>query len=94
MLHDIVAPKQYHQIFQKAFRHFQINGTGDAVGKTLELPALRKDGTTFQVDLSMSAVNIGGKWHALGIIREGMDEYLSKPVKPEDLESMLSRFKF
>ncbi len=28
------------------------------------------------------------------MIREGMDEYLSKPVKPEDLESMLSRFKF
>ncbi len=70
MLHDIVAPKQYHQIFQKAFRHFQINGTGDAVGKTLELAALKKDGTTFQVDLSMSAVNIGGKWHALGIIRD------------------------
>jgi CheY-like chemotaxis protein len=28
------------------------------------------------------------------MIQEGMNEYLSKPVKPEDLEAMLSRFKF
>lgn len=69
-LHNIIAPKQYHQVFRKAFCRFQVDGTGDAVGKTLELTAVKKDGTTFQVDLSMSAVNIGGKWHALGIIRD------------------------
>ncbi|MEA1956960.1 MAG: PAS domain S-box protein [Euryarchaeota archaeon] len=40
------------------------------IGKTLKLAAVRKDGTEFPVELSLSAVKIKGKWNAIGIIRD------------------------
>ena len=42
-----------------------------AVGKTLELPAFRRDGSEFPVELSLSsAFERAGQWHAVGIIRD------------------------
>ena len=36
----------------------------------MELNAVRKDGMEFLVELSVSAMNIKGEWHATGIIRD------------------------
>jgi signal transduction histidine kinase len=40
------------------------------VGKTVELAAARKDGTEIPAELSLSAIKIGDKWHAVGIVRD------------------------
>ncbi len=69
-LHLLLAPIRYHEDFQKGFRKFKLTGQGNAVNKTLELIALRKDGSEFPVELSMSAVKIKYKWHAIGFIRD------------------------
>ncbi|NOR59363.1 MAG: PAS domain S-box protein, partial [Methanosarcinales archaeon] len=49
---------------------FKATGCGPVVGKTLELEAVRKDGTMFPIELSVSAVKIGEEWHATGIVRD------------------------
>ena len=43
------------------------------MGKTLEFTAVRKDGRHFPIEVSVSGVLLGGKWHAAGIIRDVSD---------------------
>ncbi|MBW2025184.1 MAG: PAS domain S-box protein, partial [Deltaproteobacteria bacterium] len=69
-LHELIAPKRYLEKYKKTFRIFRETGKGIAVNKILELDAKRKDGTEFPVELSLSAIQIKGKWHAVGIIRD------------------------
>jgi PAS domain S-box-containing protein len=69
-MHILLAPLKYHDAYKKGIRKFKTTGRGVAVGKTLELEAVRKDGTIFPVELSVSAVKVDEKWHATGIIRD------------------------
>ncbi len=69
-LHELIVPSDYMMIFREAFAHFQKTGKGEAVGKTVELSARRKDGTVFPVELSLSAIQLNGEWGAVGIIRD------------------------
>jgi len=39
------------------------------IGKTIELVGLKKGGAEFPVELSVSAMNIKGRLHAVGIMR-------------------------
>jgi len=69
-LHQLIAPLRYHEAHFKAFDVFKKTGNGGAIGKTLELSALRKDGTEFPTELSLAAMQLKGKWNAVGIIRD------------------------
>ena len=69
-LHYLLAPERYHEDYIKALPEFQRTGQGNAVGKTLELTAIGKDGREFPISLSMSSVSLQGQWHAVGIIRD------------------------
>ncbi len=68
--HDLLAPKRFLDSHRKAFAQFREAGRGAAVGKTLELAAVRKGGQEFPVELSLSAVRIRGGWHAVGLARD------------------------
>jgi PAS domain S-box-containing protein len=69
-LHDLIVPQRFHNAHDDTFPNFQRTGEGGAIGKTLELQALRKDNVEIDVALSLSAVQLKGKWHAVGIIRD------------------------
>jgi PAS domain S-box-containing protein len=69
-LHLLIAPLRYHEAHRAAFPEFLRTGSGGAVGKTLELHALRKDGTEIDVSVSLSGVLLHGAWHAVGILRD------------------------
>ncbi len=69
-LHGVLAPERFREAFRKAFGHFQKTGQDAAVGRTLELAAVRKDGTEIPVELSMSAFQLRGEWNAVGIMRD------------------------
>ncbi|MCP4695620.1 MAG: PAS domain S-box protein [Gammaproteobacteria bacterium] len=69
-LHDLIVPKIHHKAFHKAFPEFLKSGACPAVGKTVEIHGLRKDGRKVPSELSLSAVKIAGKWHAVGLIRD------------------------
>ena len=69
-LHLLLAPGRYQEAHRVGFDRFRSTGEGAAVGKTLELAALRKDGTEFPIDLSLSAVKLKDKWSAIGIVRD------------------------
>lgn len=49
---------------------FRELGTGPLVGKTTEVEAIRKDGTKFPLELSLSSLKLQGKWQAIGIMND------------------------
>jgi PAS domain S-box-containing protein len=69
-LHELIAPERFIPAYSAAFPEFQQTGRGDAIGKTLELAARRKDGCEIDMALSLSAVKIKGAWHAIGILQD------------------------
>ena len=69
-LHEMLVPESYRPAFIEGFRRFRETGEGPAIGETLELTALRRDGSEFPVELSLSATRVGDGWHAVGVIRD------------------------
>jgi PAS domain S-box-containing protein len=69
-LHELLAPKRFRDAYQKGLLHFHKTGQGNAIGKTLKLSAVRKNGEEFDVELSVNAVYLGNKWHSVGIVRD------------------------
>ena len=85
--HRLLAPKQLHDAHSRAFPQFQATGDGAAVGKTTEWMAIRKNGEEFPIEMSVSAVQNGGRWHAVGIVRD-----ITERKKAEtDLETLNNR---
>ncbi|MDP4030428.1 MAG: PAS domain S-box protein [Gallionella sp.] len=69
-LHALITPASARAGFAQAFPHFQETGKGPIIGKVRELTALRKGGEEFTAELSVSATQFGGQWHAIGIVRD------------------------
>jgi len=69
-LHETLSPPRFRDSFRIGFAAFRRTGDGAMVGRTLELVALRKDGTEFPVELSLSAVRQNGQWMGIGILRD------------------------
>jgi len=69
-LHDIIVPPRFRDAAQHGLAHFATTGEGAAINKTLELVSLRKNGAEFPIELSLSAMQLNGKWHAIGIVRD------------------------
>lgn len=69
-LHQLIVPERFRSDAYKGLDYFSRSGIGSIVGKQLEITALRKDGTEFPVELSVSAIKVGDDWHAIGIIRD------------------------
>jgi len=69
-LHSSLAPARFQEASREGLRQFIATGEGPVVGKTTELAALRKDGTEFPIELSLSAIKLKDKWNAVGIVRD------------------------
>ena len=68
-LHDLLAPERYLADHKAAFHEFLRSGTGNAIGKNVELCALHKDGQEIAVELSLASIFFSGGWHAVGTVR-------------------------
>ncbi len=69
-LHQVIVPQRYLQAHRDAFPAFLKSGSGNAIGATLELEAVRKDGVEIPIELSLSSLSIDGDWWAVGILRD------------------------
>src|SRR5512133_3387087 len=68
--HSLFIPQQIYTTAEQGVANFKELGTGPLIGKTTEVIALRKDGTEFPLELSISALKLQGKWHAIGIMTD------------------------
>ncbi len=69
-LHALLAPQRYLRTYQKSFLKFRESGLDSTAGRTLELRAVHKGGPEFPVEISLSALLLKGKWHAVGLLRD------------------------
>ncbi|TCJ18507.1 PAS domain S-box protein [Parasulfuritortus cantonensis] len=68
-LHEMLTPEHLREASHSGFAHFQVDGSGPVIGKTLELEAIHRNGDAVAVELSLSAVRREDGWYALGIMR-------------------------
>ncbi|MCK9411563.1 MAG: PAS domain S-box protein [Prolixibacteraceae bacterium] len=94
-LHHLIVPSSYNAAHFSAFPIFQQMGQGATVGKTMDLEALRKDGTEIIVQFSLSAIQINNKWHAVGVLRDITDQKKIEQalVKAKQEAEMANKFK-
>lgn len=69
-MHGLIAPERYREDAKKGILRFKETGQGAMIAQSRELMALRKDGTEFPVEISVSAVKMNGRWHAIGTIKD------------------------
>jgi len=69
-VHKILAPSRYREAASKGHLHFMSSGQGAAIGKTLELAALRKDGTEFPIEISLNSIEQDDGWWAVAVLRD------------------------
>ncbi len=69
-LHELIAPPVYISSFRNGFEVFKTTGEGLVVGRTLEIEAIRKSGSIFPVELSISSARMNDCWYSIGIIRD------------------------
>lgn len=91
-IHELIIPERFRKRHQEGFKALQDTGAGPVVGKTFELADLRKDGNEFPIELSVSAMQIRGEWHAIGIIRDITERKQSEERLKRHVEE-LERFK-
>lgn len=69
-IHHFLAPERFWETYKKAFGKFKKTGQGQAMKKTSELQARRKNGEEFPIELSLSGIRLEDGWHAVGIVRD------------------------
>ena len=58
-LSDLVIPERYREAHSRGLARFLATGEGPVLGQRIELEGLRRDGTEFPVELSITAVKQG-----------------------------------
>lgn len=90
-MHELIVPPRYREKARERLNQFFKSGKGDILGRTVEVKAMRRDGSEFPVEVSIAAFKLEGKWNAVGIIRDitarkRLEEDLRQNI--EDLERM------
>lgn len=69
-LAERIIPEELRAAHSRGMAHLKETGEGAVFGKRLELPALRRDGTTFPVELSINPMPGAGRILFVGFLRD------------------------
>ncbi len=84
--HRLITPERYMESVRQGLEHFFKSGTGNAIGDSLELWGKRKNGEEIAIEISLSAIPVDNKWHAISIIRDR-----TKQLEAREIQSKLVR---
>lgn len=68
--HDLLVPPAGRQGFAHGMRAFRESGQGNVIGRTRETKGITRDGRVLDIEVGVSAVEINGFWHAIGLMRD------------------------
>jgi PAS domain S-box-containing protein len=84
-VHAVIARPQDRDAFQRMRAHFQATGQGGALGARREFTGRHKSGRLIPIELTLSSIQVAGKWHAIAIIRDIGERKRAEAMR-EDLE--------
>lgn len=67
---EVIIPERYRESHKQGIRRVSSGGPSHVIGKTVELSAIRKNGTEFPVELSLATWLLDDKRYYTGIIRD------------------------
>ncbi len=67
---ELIIPERYHEAHQEGIRRVSSGGPHHVIGSTVELAAIRKDGSEFPVELSLATWFLDEERYYTGIIRD------------------------
>ena len=69
-VHDLLALPSSRDQAHRRLQGASPSGKGSALGRTVELIALRKDGTVIDIEVSLASARIGDDGESIGIVRD------------------------
>lgn len=69
-MHLLIAPEKEREEAWQGLKHFSYSGQGPVIGSVSEFMALKRDGSLFPVERSVSAFALGNRHYAVGTIRD------------------------
>src|SRR5204862_495677 len=72
-LADTIIPAQHRDAHRRGMKHYLATGEGPVLNRVVELTALRRDGTEFPVELTISPLRLGGKAVFTAFVRDITD---------------------
>lgn len=87
-LQDLIVPERLREKHQSGYEQFKATGQGPVIGKVLELPSLRKGGSEFVAEYSISAVKLRGKWNAVAVVRDITERKEAEKKRRYDAEML------
>lgn len=68
--YQLLASPQHHRDYRQILHEFLTEGRNREEGRFLTVSLLRRDGTEFSAEVSLSAMRVHGIWHAAAFIRD------------------------
>jgi two-component system sensor histidine kinase/response regulator len=62
LLHELMIPPSYRAAHVEGVRRFLATGIGALLNRRVEVPALRRDGTEFPVEITISPIRYNSEW--------------------------------
>ena len=87
-LSQTIIPERYREMHNKGMIHYSETGEGPVLGKTIDLSAINKNGTEFDVSLSITPSQINGRTHFIGFIRDISEKKLAEQQREFDKNNL------
>jgi PAS domain S-box-containing protein len=87
---ELIVPEEYREAHIAGLRRYVETGEEHVIGKRLELPALRKDGSEFQAELTITRTDTAGAPTFTGVLRD-ITERKRSETEREQLIKALAR---
>ena len=88
LLGELIVPERFREAHGAGLNRYMETGEEHVIGKRLELPALRKDGTEFQSELTITRSDAAGSPSFTGVLRDITDRKRSEAEREQLIKAL------
>lgn len=85
---ELLIPPRLREAHRRGLARYLATGEGPVLGKRIEMPAIRKDGTEFPIELTISALRLHGKPCFTGTLRDITERKLAEKQLQTAMEQL------